>query len=97
MVSGLFRMTIWNETIPAHLRGRLAGVEMISYMTGPLIGNARAGAVASWTTVQISIVSGGLLCVAGVVLCVPLLPAFFRYVPAKEAPKAGGEAEPANV
>ena len=43
MVSGVFRMTIWNETIPTHLRGRLAGVEMISYMTGPLLGNARAG------------------------------------------------------
>ena len=32
MVSGLFRMTIWNQTIPDHLRGRLAGIEMVSYM-----------------------------------------------------------------
>ena len=45
-VSGLFRMTIWNETIPTELRGRLAGVEMISYLSGPLLGNARAGWVA---------------------------------------------------
>ena len=29
MVSGLFRMTIWNTTIPDHLRGRLAGIELI--------------------------------------------------------------------
>ncbi len=47
MVSGLFRMTIWNQTIPDHLRGRLAGIEMVSYMSGPMLGNAEAGIVAS--------------------------------------------------
>jgi hypothetical protein len=34
MVSGIFRMTMWNQTILARLRGRLAGLEMISYTTG---------------------------------------------------------------
>ena len=38
MISGLFRMTIWNQTIPDHLRGRLAGIEIVSYTTGPLLG-----------------------------------------------------------
>jgi MFS family permease len=80
MVSGLFRMTIWNQTIPDTLRGRLAGVEMISYMTGPLLGNARAGFVATSFGEQVSIVSGGALCVLGVLACVPLLPGFVRYV-----------------
>ncbi|HTV18210.1 MAG TPA: MFS transporter [Polyangiaceae bacterium] len=80
MVSGLFRMTIWNQTIPDTLRGRLAGVEMISYMTGPLLGNARAGFVATSWGEQVSIVSGGALCVLGVLACVPLLPGFVRYV-----------------
>jgi MFS family permease len=82
MLSGLFRMTIWNETIPTHLRGRLAGVEMISYMTGPLLGNARAGWMASLRSVRFSIVAGGSICVAGVLLCIPLLPSFWRYRPA---------------
>jgi len=42
----LFRTTIWNETIPTRLRGRLSGVEMISYMSGPLSGIcARLGGV----------------------------------------------------
>ena len=36
MVSGIFRLTIWNQTIPDHLRGRLAGIELLSYSTGPL-------------------------------------------------------------
>jgi MFS family permease len=83
-VSGLFRMTIWNQTIPDHLRGRLAGVEMISYMTGPLLGNARAGFVASATSERVSIVSGGVLCVIGVAVCVPLLPRFWGYVAGEE-------------
>ena len=78
-VSGLFRGTIWNETIPGDLRGRLAGVEMISYLSGPLLGNARAGWVASVTSNTMSVVSGGITCVAGVLLCVPLLPAFWTY------------------
>jgi MFS family permease len=81
MVSAIFRMTIWNETIPSHLRGRLAGVEMISYMTGPLLGNTRAGWMASLRSVQVSIVGGGAVCVAAVLLCIPLLPRFWRYRP----------------
>lgn len=79
MVSGLFRMTIWNETIPPQLRGRLAGIEQLSYMTGPLLGNARAGFMAERFGVARSILWGGLLCVAGVASTVPILPAFWRY------------------
>ena len=79
MVSGVYRKTIWDQTIPVHLRGRLAGVEMISYMTGPLLGNARAGWVAGLVSPRFSIVSGGWLCVVGVLACVPLLPGFWRY------------------
>jgi len=78
-VSAIFRGTIWNETIPGDLRGRLAGVEMISYLSGPLIGNVRAGWVASIASNRISIVSGGIFCVIGILLCIPMLPAFWRY------------------
>lgn len=47
--SGLYRRIIWNEAIPNEYRGRMAGLEMISYMAGPLLGNFRAGAMAkSW-------------------------------------------------
>jgi MFS family permease len=79
MVSGLFRMTIWNETIPPSLRGRMAGIEQLSYMTGPLLGNARAGFMAERFGVARSVLWGGLLCVGGVCACVPILPAFWRY------------------
>jgi MFS family permease len=79
MVSGVFRDTLWNQTIPDDLRGRLAGVELISYGVGPPVGQIRAGAVASLTTPRFSLVSGGLLCaVASGVICLAL-PAFRRY------------------
>ncbi|MGA9773786.1 MAG: MFS transporter [Blastocatellia bacterium] len=79
MVSGLFRMTIWNQTIPDHLRGRLASIEMISYTTGPYLGNAEAGLMASLLGLRGSIVSGGVMCVLGSGLLALLLPAFIKY------------------
>ena len=85
-VSGIFRMTMWNQTIPDALRGRLAGIEMVSYMSGPLLGHAEAGAVAALAGVQVSIVSGGLLCVVGVVACGLALPRFRRYDARTDAP-----------
>jgi MFS family permease len=85
MVSGLFRMTIWNETIPSELRGRMAGIEQLSYMSGPLLGNARAGFMAERFGLSRSIRWGGIICAACVVACVPLLPAFWRYRRPSEA------------
>ena len=79
MLSGLFRMTIWNQTIPDHLRGRLAGIEIVSYTTGPMLGNAEAGIVASLFSIRTSIVSGGILCVLGTGLLALTLPAFRLY------------------
>jgi MFS family permease len=79
MVSGLFRMTLWNQTIPDQLRGRLAGIEMISYASGPSLGNVEAGAVAALAGVPASIVSGGVLCVMGTALIAWRLPGMRRY------------------
>jgi MFS family permease len=78
-ISGLFRSVIWNETIPDRLRGRLAGVEMISYTSGPTLGNFEAGVVASFAGVRTSIVSGGIMCVVGTGVVLAFLPAFWRY------------------
>ncbi|MBC7366724.1 MAG: MFS transporter [Undibacterium sp.] len=78
-VSGLFRMTMWNQTIPDRLRGRLAGIEMVSYTSGPYLGNAEAGLVASAFGLRTSVVSGGILCVAGAAVLALLLPKFIHY------------------
>jgi len=79
MMSGVFRSVIWNQTIPDSLRGRLAGIEMISYTSGPALGNFEAGLVASLFSVRVSIVSGGILCVIGSVLAAIALPALRTY------------------
>ena len=79
MISGIFRSTIWNQTIPDHLRGRLAGIELISYSSGPLLGNIESGAVAAGFGVRASAVSGGILCVLGVGGVAAALPRFRRY------------------
>ena len=79
MVSGMFRDTLWNQTIPDSLRGRLAGVELLSYGVGPSVGQVRAGAVASIATPRVSLWSGGLLCVGAVAVTCAALPGFVRY------------------
>lgn len=78
-VSGIFRSTLWNQTIPDHLRGRLAGIEMVSYMSGPMLGNLEAGMAAAAFGVRASVVSGGILCVIGVAACAVMLPKFISY------------------
>jgi MFS family permease len=79
MVSVLFRSVIWNQTIPDEMRGRLAGIEMLGYSLGPLGGQARSGLVADLTSVRFAIVSGGALCVVGVIGTATWLREFWRY------------------
>ncbi|WP_371792439.1 MFS transporter [Streptomyces sp. NBC_01471] len=79
MLSGLGRSTIWNQTIPEELRGRLAGIEVLSYSVGPQLGQVRAGTLAGWTGTRTAIWSGGLACVASVGLLAAVLPKLLTY------------------
>jgi MFS family permease len=80
MISGIFRSIIWSQTIPDHLRGRLAGIEMLSYTTGPLLGQLRSGVMARTRLgVSGSIWLGGVLCLAGTAALAAALPRFFHY------------------
>ena len=95
MVSGIFRMTMWNQTIPSRVRGRLAGLEMISYSTGEPLGNLEAGAVASLTgSVRVAVVSGGILSLLGAVIVSLALPALWRYDARESRAKPGAMPEP---
>lgn len=78
-VSGLFRGTLWNQTIPDALRGRLAGIEYVSYASGPLLGDVEAGTVGAIFSPRVSILSGGILCMVGVAALAVALPQFRRY------------------
>ena len=77
--SGLFRQTLWNETVPNHLRGRLASLEMLSYLSGPRLGDFESGLVASIWSIPASIISGGILTVISVVGCCWAWPEFTAY------------------
>jgi MFS family permease len=79
MISGIFRGSIWNQTIPNYLRGRLASIEMMSYLTGPMLGSAKMGIVAEKFGVKNALVSGGVLCVISVIGAAFFLPKFLKY------------------
>ncbi|AXG77519.1 MFS transporter [Streptomyces paludis] len=78
-ISGLGRATIWNQTIPEEFRGRLAGIEVLSYSCGPQLGQVRAGAMAGWTGTRTAVWSGGLACVAAVGLLSAVVPKLLTY------------------
>ena len=88
--SAIFRSTLWNQTIPDDVRGRMAGIELLSYAAGPPAGQLRSGAVAAVAGTRFSLVSGGLACVVGVAAACAAFPSFRRY-------RAGGTATPAPV
>ncbi len=78
-ISGIFRGSIWNQTIPNFLRGRVASIEMISYLAGPMLGNAKMGLIAENYGVRMAILSGGLLCLVAIFGLAALLPKFLTY------------------
>jgi MFS family permease len=96
-ISGIFRMTMWSQTIPDALRGRLASIEMAGAASGPQLGHLEAGAAAAAFGVRASVISGGVLCVIGVLACGLCLPRFIRYdasaIPAR-SPAAGSSFPP---
>jgi MFS family permease len=79
MVSVIFRSTMLNQTIPDELRGRLAGIEVLSFSAGPQSGQLRAGGMAALTSVRTSVWSGGLMCLAAVGLLAAAVPKLMSY------------------
>jgi MFS family permease len=77
--SGIFRQTMWNASIPDELRGRMAGLELLSYSTGPELGQVRSSLMASWTSLRTSVVAGGLICSLSCAALVLVLPTMWRF------------------
>jgi hypothetical protein len=86
MVSGIFRMSILQTAVTDAMRGRLDGIGMAVWATGPSLGEVESGVVASLTSVPFSVVSGGLLCIAGVGVLALIAPGFARYDAREPAP-----------
>jgi MFS family permease len=79
VIPAVFRSTILQLTIPERLRGRLFGIHILVVTGGPRLGDLEAGLVAAAFSPTVSVVSGGLLCIAGTALLALLVPEFRRY------------------
>ena len=79
MVSGIYRSSILQAAVEDRYRGRLGGIAMATWATGPALGEVESGIVASLTSVPMSIVSGGLITIAGAALIRWYAPGFWRY------------------
>jgi hypothetical protein len=78
-VSMVFRNLIRQLETPDHLRGRMVGVNMVFFMGGPQLGELEAGLVAHWLGAVVSVVSGGIACVAATAWIAAATPALRRY------------------
>ncbi len=78
VISAVFRSTIIQLAVPDALRGRLAGLQIAVVTGGPRVGDLEAGAVAAGFGNTVSVVSGGLACIAGALLLARALPGFRR-------------------
>jgi predicted MFS family arabinose efflux permease len=76
VISAIFRTTIIQLSTPDDLRGRLMGLQMAVVNGGPRLGDLEAGVVAAAFSDSVSVVSGGLACVAGALILARLLPGF---------------------
>jgi len=79
VISAVFRNTLQQLVVPDGLRGRLASLNIFVVTGGPRLGDLEGGLVASAFTPTVSVVSGGLLCLAGVAAIATTVPRFARW------------------
>jgi MFS family permease len=78
-VSGVARTAMLQLATPARLQGRMQGVGLAVWTTGPYLGDVEAGGVAALTSVDASIVIGGIACVVAIGVLAIVRPAFARF------------------
>src|SRR5439155_11827816 len=89
VISAVFRGAILQLNVPDSLRGRLSAVHIMVVTGGPRVGDFEAGAVAALVSPWFSVVSGGVVCVAGVLVLARLFPELWRYHASTTLPDDG--------
>ncbi|HEX2064257.1 MAG TPA: MFS transporter, partial [Acidimicrobiales bacterium] len=84
VVSAVFRTTILQSSVPDALRGRMSAAHIAVVTGGPRLGDAESGAVAALAGPRVSVVSGGVACLLGVLAVARLWPELARYRAADE-------------
>jgi MFS family permease len=85
VLSAVFRATILQLEAPDELRGRVMSIHMLVVTSGPRIGDLEATGVAALIGAQLSVVSGGLLCLVGVAAVVRSFPELWRNLTSARA------------
>jgi MFS family permease len=80
VLSAVFRSTIVQFETPDELRGRVTSIHILVVTSGPRLGDIEAATVAAIVGPQLSVVSGGVLCLLGVVVVARLFPELGRHV-----------------
>ena len=79
VISAVLRATIVQFETPDQLRGRVMSIHTLVVTSGPRLGDAEAAAVAAIAGPQFSVVSGGLLCLAGLAAVLRAFPQLLGY------------------
>jgi MFS family permease len=80
VISAVLRNTMLQTSIPERFRSRMSSIQMAVVQGGPRLGDMESGTVATLTSVEFSVVSGGLACIAGAAIIGGLLPVFRHHV-----------------
>jgi MFS family permease len=78
VISTVLRNTILQTSITDEYRSRLSAIQNAVVTGGPRLGDLESGAVANFTSTEFSIVSGGIMCVLGVLALIRWRPTFWR-------------------
>ncbi len=78
VISTVLRNTILQTSISDDYRSRLSAIQMAVVTGGPRLGDLESGVVANFTSTEFSIVSGGVMCVLGVLALIRWRPTFWR-------------------
>jgi hypothetical protein len=85
MVSAVLRTSMLQLAAPEDMRGRMQGVFIVVVAGGPRLGDLRAGALASATSVGVAMVSGGIVVVLAMVVVALVVPSFWYFRASRSA------------
>jgi MFS family permease len=91
VITAVLRSAIVQLITPDELRGRVTSIHILVVTGGPRLGDMEASAVASLAGAQVSVVSGGLLCLVGLAAIIRSFPELAAF-DMRQA--AGTEARP---
>jgi ENTS family enterobactin (siderophore) exporter len=91
LISEVLRNALLQQYTPDALRGRVSSLYLAQVTTAPSLGNVEAGLIAQLFSAGVSVVSGGLACVAGALILGAVNPALRRATLARAGSGGSGE------